>query len=527
MGVVSREAVKEFIYRDLDDWRWLKKLRREDLMEEIRYLAPKLRFKTTPFTHQLACMIIGIYNPYFLFFLDMGAGKSKIVLDLIDYYRKSIGVKKTLILVPSPTTIYSFLQQIEEHSNLSYTPLYGAINERWNLLEKSNTDIYILNYTGMMLMTTDADDGRWSPNIDRVREFSQQFDSVVFDEIHLCKNHNTLTFKLCQMISRNYKLRYGLTGTPMGRDPQDLWSQFKLIDDGDTLGRNLGMFRAAFFHTKPNYWGGWEFKFNNKLEREFNATISNKSIRYEEDELNDLPPVIRRTVEYVMPSENRHYYDQAVKGLISVKGNYKEIDNIFVRLRQICSGFVKHKLDELEDNVLIDFDFNPKLEILGDLIDGISISSKIVIFHEFIHSGELIAELLKRKKITFERLYGATKDKPKVVDTFIKKSNIRVLVANTQSGGIGLNLQVANYVIYYESPVSPIVRRQSEKRVARTGQTKRVFIYDIIMTKSVETKILDYITQGKNLFEALIEGKIKSKELNALIDKQEKASRSK
>ena len=106
-------------------------------------------------------------------------------------------------------------------------------------------------------------------------------------------------------------------------------------------------------------------------------------------------------------------------------------------------------------------------------------------------------------------LSGATKDKIGAKNEFVNNKSTRIFVVNSKSGGTALNLQIANYVIYFESPVSAIVRSQSEKRCHRTGQTKRTFIYDLIVGGSIEEKVLEYVKEGKNLLKTLVGGTIK------------------
>ncbi len=499
--MISKEAVKQFREQKLNDWRWVKDISRKDAEQYIVDVAPKFKFKTRPFTHQLVSIIVGIENKEFLYLLDMGLGKSKIVIDLIQYHMKYSNVKKSLVLSPSPVSVFDFAEQVNIHSNLSHIEVYGKKEDRWDSFNKE-ADIYIINYDGLKSMITDRQKGGF---VSQAKKISNMFDLVVFDEIHLCKNRTTINFKMACFISSNANIRYGLTGTPHGRDPQDLWAQFYIIDRGKTLGNNISMFREAYFTTKINFWGGYEYKFNEKYVDSLSKRIANRSLRYEENEAQDLPKLTRIKTYVGLGVEARGYYNAAVNGLVEVKGDYKKLDAIFIRLRQICSGFLGHKLDE--ENVMIDFDDITKIEALTDLILSTPKEAKVVVFHEFIRSGTNIAKALDDINIKYERLYGATKDKDAVKNRFIKDQKCKVFIVNHRSGGTGLNLQTANYVIYYESPVSSIVRKQSEKRVYRTGQTKHTFIYDIVVKNSVEEKILRFIQEGKNLFKAIIDGK--------------------
>jgi len=95
-----------------------------------------------------------------------------------------------------------------------------------------------------------------------------------------------------------------------------------------------------------------------------------------------------------------------------------------------------------------------------------------------------------------------------VLHDFQTNPYTKVLVANSKSGGAGLNLQVANYAIFYESPVSPIVRQQAERRCHRDGQQhSTVFLYDLYVAHSIEEKILRYLSQGEDLLKAVVDGR--------------------
>jgi SNF2 family DNA or RNA helicase len=90
---------------------------------------------------------------------------------------------------------------------------------------------------------------------------------------------------------------------------------------------------------------------------------------------------------------------------------------------------------------------------------------------------------------------------------FQRDAACRFLLLNNQSGALGLNLQVANYVIFYERPVSPIVSQQAEARCLRTGQQRTVFFYDLVAKGTVDEKIARYLEEGKDLFNAIVAGK--------------------
>jgi SNF2 family DNA or RNA helicase len=141
-----------------------------------------------------------------------------------------------------------------------------------------------------------------------------------------------------------------------------------------------------------------------------------------------------------------------------------------------------------------------------ELIDELPETEKLVVFNEFLHSGDVIVDALKERGIGHARLCSKTTDKGGELRRFLNDPPCRVFVVNSQSGALGLNLQTAHYVAVYESPVSPIVRQQLEARCLRQGQTETVFIYDLVCKNTIDQRILGFLAEGRDLFRALVEG---------------------
>jgi len=155
----------------------------------------------------------------------------------------------------------------------------------------------------------------------------------------------------------------------------------------------------------------------------------------------------------------------------------------------------------------ISFKENPKIEAMLELVREMPYNSKMIIYHEYTHTGHMIEQALQKEKIACVRLYGGTKDKKGAIETFKNEKSCWVLVVNNASGSKSLNLQVANYTIYFEGPVSPINRQQSQKRTSRTGQEKTTYYYDLIMKSGVDWQILSYLKEGRDLMRDIIHGR--------------------
>jgi SNF2 family DNA or RNA helicase len=482
--------INKFLNRKLDNWDWIKDVSYEELEEEILQYYPLYNPKIKPFKHQLVCVLLGILNDNFNFFLDMGLGKTFIILNLIQYYNK-----KALVLVPNEVNVLSWKNEIKKFTNFKSVGVSGSTKNKIELLN-ADGDVFICNYSGFLHIFKNGK----KFNTDLIKSLLSRFDITVFDEIHKLGNSKSKISKLCSIIPSSK--RYGLTGTPFGKSPEMLWSEFKIVDDGETLSDSENLFKSVFFTKSFNYFGGLDYHFKNKLSDDLNRIIKNKSITYNSKECIDLPELTKQITQIPFDKEGLKFYSQSYETLVNeLKEGHTAIENSFVRLRAICSGYLYFR-DENNKKVKSDFTSNPKLDYLIDLINDID--DKIIVFNEYHLSGGIIEDRLIKEKITYKRLYGLTKNKIEVIEEFRINKDIKVFILNSQSGGTGTNLQFCNHAIFYESPVCPIIRKQCEKRIYRIGQDKHTFIHDLVMKDSIENRILSYIEQGRNLYNSII-----------------------
>ncbi len=513
--LLSKYIVQKYLQRQLDDWRNLKTLSTMKLEEMLENLAKKkfglpdnsIKLKTKPRKNQLVGLYIGLLLPQFLYFYDMGIGKTKIALDIISVRHKAGKVKQVLVVVENEANVYNWEEQLEEHSNLSYTLLTGSTEDRRQLLKSESSSVYVITYTGLKYLLCwlqqhpKKKKSSLTLNVSDTIKFAERFDVMVLDEVQNCKNHNSLAYKLCNLLSKYIPVRYGLTGTPMGGDPTDFWSEFYLIDRGATLGNTLGIYRSAFFREQPNPWSGWyDYVFDKKKKKQLMQTIQHRSLCYTDDEVQDLPQLVSINVPVQLEGDAKRHYD-IIKGEIKTEETHLlKLKNIFMKMRQAASSFIKTEYG------ILTFSENQKLEWVISAIQDLPAQDKIVVFYEFIESGRSLSKVL-RGKVKYVKLDGSVKDKKSVLAAFTKDSTVRVLLANLESGSVGLNLQVANRVIFYELPVSLITYEQAIKRSHRTGQLKRTYIYYLLAKNTMEPKLLRHLKSGSDLLQAVVRGK--------------------
>ncbi len=515
---IKKSALNEFLNATLENYDWIKEVSDKDLEHILNTeFDPVPKFHTVPFLHQKACFIIGWFVPEFLYLLDLGTGKTKIILDLLRYRKQCEESFEALVLVPNVGNIEGWVEEIEIHApDLDFVEVYGDRSEKEDLL-KHKSDLFILNYQSLVRLISSPDvkaieKGHGAKlKIDEklIRPLKRKFDILILDESTAVMNQSSLTFRGCNRIAKEAISTFALTGTPFGRDPVALWSQFKIVDKGETLGSTLGLFREAFMENVDNYWTDYKYELKDKRKKKLlHERLKNRSIYYNENECSSLPKRVYIKKKVSFPDDAHKYYIKVIEELRHYKGDIIKTKNCFVRLRQITSGYLTY-VDE-KNKVHLKFPDNPKLDKLDEILDELPPNSKAIIVHEFIYTGHMITELLKKKKIKHVALWSGTKDKRGTIRKFKRDKSVIIMVMNHRSGAFGLNLQAANYIILFESPVSPIRRRQTEKRIHRQGQKKkRCFYIDILLKNSVDDTIIKYLKEGKSLFRELIKGKIK------------------
>lgn len=311
--MISKSSIDAFLQMQRDDFSWIKEAPREELLAAIREICPQWQPKIPLFTHQLAALYLAHSLENFLLFLDMGTGKSLIALSSIQIRIHLKQIKKALFVVPNVVNVENILQETVKFTNLKAIALTGTKPERVAAL-KQKADIYVVNYDGLKVLMTELKPTKSKSKSKQkrtivpyiARNFANQFDMLVLDEIHHVKHTTSLNYSLCELLSQHCQYRLGLTGTPFGRDPVGLWAQFNVIDHGETLGSSKALFLQALFKQKMNYFGGVDFYLPKKNEPMLHKMLLHRSLRYIDSECSDLPPLV--TTNYKFNSHMRQEY---------------------------------------------------------------------------------------------------------------------------------------------------------------------------------------------------------------------------
>lgn len=514
--MIPKSVIQKYLHRPVDDHRWMKSLKAHEIDELIAELRPRPKLYKGMLLHQKVTFYLGVTYPQFSFWLDMGSGKTLLSLELIKYWFRVEEMRKALVFVLSDKAFEGWERQAREFDiNLPVYALEGSSVDKWHTLRQVDHGIVLATYPGAVAMCSEKmmkKVGRRKKMglalvKERLDELAEDTGVFIMDESTKAGHSTSLIYKMCQYLTRQIPIRYALAGLPFGRDPMLLFNQQYLIDRGDTFGLK-GLFKEAFFSKSKNHFGtrfSYDFKFKKSMAPELSRLMQHRSITYEEGECVELPKIrfIREPVKF--SKDSQLFYQEAVKALATAQGSFKETKNIFLRMRQITSGFLGFKDDETGERAQIAFDRNPKLEALMNLVDELPENRKAVIFYEFTWSAKQMVAQFKERKFKFSWLWSGTQDSRKELHQFFNDDEYRFIIIQNKVGSYSLDglQKVANYGFIYESPVPVIDRKQLERRLARQGQSRRVFLYDLVVPQSVDERILEFHKEGKDLMDAV------------------------
>ena len=485
-----------------------------------------LAARTPPRLWQLQGTAAALYAKCCLLLYDMQLGKTKMALDTVEHLKATGMWKGTgFVIAHSPIGMETWAAQAAEHSNLTVRVCHTDPEELFAAIA-DGVDLIVMTWSGMQRVFCEKRLNRKKQptlylNKGFVAEVAKCFSLCIIDEIHKAKNPYSLWHEMAAELTRHCEFAYGLTGTLLNRDPNALWAQMFLIDRGERLGYSYAFFEACFSKWAMDYAIGRRMPTFDKTKLPILAErLATCSITYERKETGAAIAVQHGVVRLRMSDEQLEAYQNCLGEIIQAGNEQFDTEASFVRLRQISSGYLPFHDGEGTKRVLR-FKKDVKFEWLEDFLKEMPADMSFIIFHEFTHSGLLLTRLLEKMKISHRWMYGGTTaaaDKQSVIDFQAKRA--RCFVTNSASGGTSITLNAADYVLFFETPVSPITRAQAEARPNAERGERPLFVDDMVCSPT-ERRVLEFIAEGRDLMAELkSSGTSRKSFFTSLLDKK-------
>ena len=460
------------------------------------------KFKTKPYAHQLVALEKSWHRDTFAYFMEMGTGKTKVLIDNLAMLYDKGRVDGALIIAPKGVVGTWFGGEIPTHmaDHVEYVSTLWQANitkkqqEKLNVLFKTDHKLHVL------IMNVEAF------STSKGKEFATKFllshkALMAIDESTTIKNPKAKRTKNILSVSKYAKYRRVMTGSPVTKNPLDLFTQCYFLDPFHLDHESYFSFRMRYAIMKTAHISGRSIQLVAGFKNlpELSEKLKPFSYRVLKEDCLDLPDKIYMKRQIGLTPEQQKVYKQMRKEALATL-NGKTVTTMtaltqLMRLHQITCGHFS------ADDGTIQEVKNNRLSELLDVLE--EVEGKAIIWAHYQHDVRNIFKLLEDKygQGSVVHYYGKTlpEQRDYAIENFKNNDKVRFFVGTPATGGYGITLIQANTVIYYSNGYDLEKRMQSEDRAHRIGQTKKVTYVDIIADDTVDTKIVKSLRKKINI----------------------------
>jgi len=471
------------------------------------------KFKTKPYAHQITALEKSWNKETFAYFMEMGTGKTKVLLDNAAMLYDKGKINGILIVAPKGVIKTWHEQEIPTHLPdhiESMTILWQANitkkqQEKLDLLFKSEVSLHIL------IMNVEAF------STDKGKTFADKFLNchdtlMVIDESTTIKTPTAKRTKSIILLSQKAKYRRIMTGSPVTKNPLDLFSQCQFLDPWLLDFTSYYAFRNRYAEMRTINISGRQVQVVNGFKNlaELSDQLKGFSYRVLKEDCLDLPDKIYMKRNIKLSPDQLKVYDQMKReALATLNGKQVTTVNVLtqlMRLHQITCGHFT--ADDGSTQPLP----NQRITELMDVLD--EIEGKAIIWAHYQY--DILAIIKEIVKVhgpgSVVDYYGLTPsdERQDNIRKFQSDPKCRFLIGTPSTGGYGITLTAANTVIYYSNGYDLEKRLQSEDRAHRIGQKKSVTYVDIMAENTVDEKIVKSLRKKINIASEVLGEDLKS-----------------
>ena len=449
------------------------------------------KFKSKPFAHQSKALEMSWDKEVFAYFMEMGTGKSKVLIDNIAMLFNAGKINGALIIAPKGVYKNWFDSEIPNHMPDYVEKKIGL----WRT-DPNAKDLKPLFSTGaelhILIMNVEAFSSK--KGVDFAKKFLSCHNTIIgIDESTTIKNPQAKRTRAIVELGTKSKYRRILTGSPVTKSPLDLFAQCYFLHPYLLGHESYYTFKVRYAVTKQINVSGRTIQIvvGYRNLGELSEKLKPFSYRVLKDDCLDLPKktYTKRIIE--LTDEQKKVYktmkQQAIAFLNGKMITTATVITQMMRLHQITCGHFK------SDDGTIQTIKNNRIDQLMEVLE--EMEGKAVIWAHYRYDIKNIVETVSKKygENSVVTYYGdtSTDDRQKAIKKIQDpKSPVRFIVGTPQTGGYGITLTGASTMIYYSNGYDLEKRQQSEARIDRIGQTRKMTYIDIMTSDTIDERIV-------------------------------------
>jgi SNF2 family DNA or RNA helicase len=457
----------------------------------------KLKFKTTPYQHQITALEKSMDRKAYGFFMEMGTGKSKVLIDTISNLYEAGEIDFALIIAPKGVYRNWVSKEIPEHMPddvpMRMIRWVTSANKQQEAEIKSvakafdGLTIFVMNVEAFSALKG-KQAGEWM-----AKKFGPR-GLIGIDESTKIKNHKAKRTKTLIKMATAFKYRRLLTGSPVTKSPMDVYAQCEFLGPRLLDCDSYYAFQARYAVIQRRKMGAHSFDqiVGYRNLEDLSQRIDSFAYRVLKKDCLDLPEKTFVARYVSMTDEQAKMYEDIRKEAFTIVNGTDLVSTPFVitqllRLQQVLSGHLK-----TDDGEMLTFKSN-RMDALLEILE--EHDGKAIIWSRFRHDIIEITDMLQKEygPQVAASYFGDTSDDVRndIVKNFQNPGHpLRFFVGNPATAGYGLTLTEANLVVYYSNSYDLELRLQSEDRCHRIGQKNPVTYIDLITEKTVDEKIV-------------------------------------
>lgn len=454
-------------------------------------------FKTEPYKHQYDALCNGMQRNAFGYLMEMGTGKSKVLIDDLAWNYLQGHVTFALIIAPKGVYRNWVAKEIPEHMS-EQVPTRVI---RWvaspNKKQKEEMLSVSKAFDGLTIFVMNVESFSTVKGKNAGEWLGQKFGGkgmIAIDESTTIKNHKAKRTKALCKIARAFQFRRILTGSPITKNPMDIYAQFEFLGPRLLGHDSYWTFQGRYAVTQKRTMGRHSFTQIVGFQRieELTEMIGRYSFRCLKDECLDLPEKVYTSRDVLLTPEQARMYEEVKKHAMTLLESGELVTapaviTQMLRLQQIMSGHLKD-----DEGKMVYFP-SKRMDALVEIMN--EHRGKAIIWSRFRYDIQQIVKTLNEEfgEGCAAAYYGDTTDDERqaIVENFQNPDHpLRFFVGNQATAGYGITLTEANLVVYYANDFNLETRVQSEDRAHRIGQKHNVTYIDLITEGSIDEKIV-------------------------------------
>jgi len=406
-----------------------------------------------------------IENDRAALFMGMGMGKSATTLSALHDLMLDGACTGALIVAPLRVATLTWPHEVQRwFPNLRIANL-RTVNGM-ETLKRGGAHLYTINYESL-------------PKLAKTYFYNRRqlaFDTVVFDELTMAKNPSSKRIRAIRPYLPKLTRRWGLTGTPTPNGLLDLWAQIYLLDDGETLGRSISLYRETYFTSD---YMGYKWEMRPGAEAQIQQKLSRIALTLRASDYLDVPDTVYEDVEVPLPATARKVYDELEEQLLVMLSEHE------AEVVAVNAAVLVNKLLQITGGAIYDADkralplHTAKLDALAKLVA--KVKEPVLIACNFIHEKDRIVRAIP----------GCVEWSDGILDLW-NSGKVKAIVAHPKSIGHGLNLQQGGRtIVWFSRTWSREQYDQFNARVARKGQGKVPQVFHLVCPDTADEAVAE------------------------------------